>query len=96
MLTSQEIITTLKSAKPLLEEKYSVKTLALFGSYSRNEASASSDVDILVAFSKNIGILYVDLADELELILHQKVDLVSANAIKAKYFDAIKPDLIYV
>ena len=96
MLTSQEIITTLKSAKPLLEEKYSVKTLALFGSYSRNEASDSSDVDILVAFSKNIGILYVDLADELELILHQKVDLVSANAIKAKYFDAINPDLIYV
>ena len=94
MLTSQEIIMTLKSAKPLLEEKYSVKTLALFGSYSRNEASDSSDVDILVAFHKNIGILYIDLADELELILHQKVDLVSANAIKPKYFDAIKPDLI--
>ncbi len=70
--------------------------MALFGSYSRNDATEESDVDILVDFEKAIGIQFVDLADELEILLHHKVDLVSARAIKPKYLNAIKSDLIYV
>ena len=71
--------------------------MALFGSYSRNSAVAGkSDVDVMVAFSQPIGLAFVDLADELELLLQMKVDLVSRNAIKPKYFSVIQPDLIYV
>jgi len=70
--------------------------MALFGSYSRNDASPESEVDLLVDFDKAIGIRFIDLAEELEVLLHHKVDLVTANAIKPKYFKAIKPDLIYV
>lgn len=97
MTNRQTILATLKAAKPSLEKKYGVKELALFGSYSRNTAVAGkSDVDVMVAFYQPIGLAFVDLADELEELLKMKVDLVSRNGIKPKYFTVIEPDLIYV
>ena len=97
MADKQTILATLKRVKPSLEKKYGVKDLALFGSYSRNEAVAGkSDVDVMVDFSQPIGLAFVDLADELELLLQLKVDLVSRGGIKPKYFTVIEPDLIYV
>ncbi len=97
MADKQTILATLKRVKPSLEKKYGVKDLALFGSYSRNTAVAGkSDVDVMVDFTTPIGLAFVDLADELELLLQQKVDLVSRGGIKPKYFSVIEPDLIYV
>ena len=97
MADRQMILATLKQVKPSLEKKYGVKDLALFGSYSRNTAVAGkSDVDVMVDFAKPIGLAFVDLADELELLLKMKVDLVSRGGIKPKYFSVIEPDLIYV
>lgn len=96
MTNRQSIINLLQSAKSMLEQKYGVKALALFGSYSRNEATADSDVDVLVDFSKPIGLAFVDLADELEQLLQTRVDLVSRNGIKPKYFQSIESELIYV
>lgn len=96
MTNRQSIINLLQSAKSMLEQKYGVKALALFGSYSRNEATTDSDVDVLVDFSKPIGLAFVDLADELEQLLQTRVDLVSRNGIKPKYFQSIESELIYV
>lgn len=61
----------------------------LFGSYSRNEADANSDVDILVDldYSKHIGLGFVTMQSDLQQKLHKKIDLISSNAI-SKY---IKP-----
>ena len=97
MANRQMILATLKKAKPLIAQKYGVKDLAIFGSYSRNEHIAGkSDLDIMVDFSQPIGLAFVDLADELEGLLQLKVDLVSRGGIKPKYFTVIEPDLIYV
>ena len=96
-MNRQTILSMLKEAKPALEKKYGVKDIALFGSYSRDSAvKGKSDVDVMVAFYQPIGLAFVDLADELEQLLQTKVDLVSRNGIKPKYFTAIEPDLIYV
>lgn len=70
--------------------------MAIFGSYSREESTEDSDLDILVEFDGKIGIRFIDLADELEEIVNMKVDLVSRNGIKEGYLTAIYPDLIYV
>ena len=70
--------------------------MTIFGSYSRREQNDSSDLDILVEFTGNIGIRFIDLADELESIIGFKVDLVSKNGIKEKYLQSIDSDLIYV
>jgi uncharacterized protein len=97
MIDNQHIIALLKEAKPLLQKSYGIKSLALFGSYSRNTAVAGkSDIDVMVEFSEPIGIRFIDLADELEKILEHKVDLVSRNGIKPRYFNVIEPELIYV
>ena len=70
--------------------------MALFGSIAREEDSESSDIDIMIDVNGEIGIRFVDLADEIESLLNHDVDLVSKNAIKPKYFKVIKNDLIYV
>ena len=38
--------------KPILAEKYGVNNIALFGSYSRDENTLESDIDILIRFKK--------------------------------------------
>lgn len=70
--------------------------MALFGSATRNDLGSESDVDIMVEFNRPIGIEFVELADELESIVHRKVDLVTRGSIKDRYLPFILPDLQYV
>lgn len=96
MRTLQEIKNTLSNHKVRLFHDYPIKSMAIFGSYSRREQNDSSDLDIIVEFSDKIGVRFIDLADELEDIIGFKVDLVSKNGIKEKYLKSIDSDLIYV
>lgn len=91
-----EIKSVLSRHKQVLINKYGLKFIAIFGSYTRAEQKKDSDIDILVDFDKPIGIEFIDLADELEEILNHKVDLVSKNGIKPKYLKLIEEELIYV
>ena len=86
----------LKQLKPVLAEKYNVSSIGLFGSVVRNDFTAFSDIDILVDFSKPIGIEFIDLADLIEAKLKTPVDLVSKKGIKQKYYAAIEREIIYV
>ena len=96
MKTREEILVGLGSAKSELQERFRVRTLALFGSYARHQQTEKSDVDILVEVDLSIGLGFVSLADELERRLQQKVDLVSSRAVKPNRWRLIEPDLIYV
>ena len=96
MKSLKEIKKDLNNHKDLLLKEYPIKTMAIFGSYSRSEQTDSSDIDILVEFSGSIGIRFVDLADDLEDIVGCKVDLVSKKGVKSKYLDSINSELIYV
>ncbi|RLD95950.1 MAG: nucleotidyltransferase [Bacteroidetes bacterium] len=96
MRSIHEIRTTLSNHRNHLFQAYPIKSIAIFGSYSREENTADSDLDILVEFNDKIGIRFIDLADEIEEIVGLKVDLVSRNGIKERYLKAIDPDLIYV
>ena len=96
MKTLQDIQSTLDKHKQQLFSKYPIKSMAIFGSYARNEQVAKSDVDIMVEFNDKIGIRFIDLAEEIENLIGAKVDLVSKNGIKERYYKAIESDLIYV
>ncbi len=91
-----EIKTTLTRHKHDLLARYPIESLAIFGSYARNDQSETSDLDVMVEFNDRIGIRFIDLAEELENILKIKVDLVSKKGIKEKYLKSIDTDLIYV
>ena len=55
----------------------------LFGSVARNEEKDSSDIDILLAldYSKPVGLEFIQMRIDLELLLKSKVDLVSERGL---------------
>lgn len=96
MTTLSQIQKLLASRRSELADRFFVKDIAVFGSYARNEQHKDSDVDILVEFSAPVGIEFIDLGNYLERLLKLRVDLVSRNGVKPKYFQQIKNDLKYV
>lgn len=82
--------------KPELSNKYAVSTIGLFGSIVRDDYTDDSDIDIIVTFSRRVGMEFIDLANELETILKRKVDLVSKNGVQEKYLRVIEPEIVYV
>ena len=95
-MNRQIILQTLQQLKSELEAKYGVSELALFGSYSRNEQTEESDIDIMIDFSAQIGIEYLDVVYLLQDAFKAKtIQVVSKQGIKQKYFDRLKTDLLY-
>lgn len=90
------IIVNLLSIKDELAKKFGVSSIGLFGSVTREDFTDKSDIDILIEFSRPIGMEFFTLADFLEKRLKRKVDLITRDGIKSRYFEAIKDDLIYV
>jgi uncharacterized protein len=95
-MNQKDIEDKLITLKPILSEKYFVSRIGYFGSYSRNEQTEKSDIDILVDFSKPIGWIFFDLQDFLEEELKTKVDLVSIKALKEQLSEAILKQVHYV
>ncbi len=98
MKTLKEIITVLQAHKEELAHRYGVRQIAVFGSYARDEAEASSDVDIVIQLDRPLGFAFFELWDYLEAILGQKVDLFTTDALKQKprLWESVKEDLTYV
>ena len=77
-----QALRTLREHRDRLAERFAVRSLALFGSVARGEAGADSDVDLLVEFSRPIGLLHVSAtALFLEEVLGRPVDLVLRRAL---------------
>jgi len=96
MTTLERIRETLVQLKPELADRYGVGSIGLSGSVVRNDFTPTSNIDIVVDFNCPIGIEFVHLDDYLEEKLNKRVDLVSRNAIKPKYFAVIEPQIQYV
>jgi predicted nucleotidyltransferase len=69
-----------------------VKSLFAFGSVTRMDFNADSDVDLVVDFEENDPFKYTDLyfnlKSKLEFILKRHVDLLEERAIKNRFFRA--------
>jgi len=93
-----EIQRVLKEHKPLLQERFGVKRLAIFGSYARGEATPESDLDLLVDLKDPIGWEVVDLHAHLEALLGIPVHLVTEGALRRKpsLWREVKKDLLEI
>jgi hypothetical protein len=92
-----EIIEIIKNNKPELESRYGVQRLGLFGSFVRESQKKKSDVDILVAFKRDIDLFeFLDLREFLEKTLGTKVDLVMETALKPNIGKHILAEVEYV
>ena len=76
LISIKQILTQLKHE---LTNKYHVSSIGLFGYIVRDDFNSNSDIDIIVDFSKPIGIEFIDLAEFIERKLKKSVDLVSKN-----------------
>ena len=97
MVSFEEKKQILRNTKDFLEKKYGVKSLAVFGSFTRGEEKPDSDMDILVEFSRPVGFFtFLDLEQHLSDKLGVKVDLVTKNALKPKIGKRILHELVYL
>ena len=96
MMKQNEITRKLKNLKPVLSDRFAVERIGFFGSFSRNEQTEKSDIDILVEFRKPLGWEFFDLKEFLENELKIKVDLVSSRALKEQLRDSILKQVQYV
>ncbi|MFC1718063.1 nucleotidyltransferase family protein [Candidatus Poribacteria bacterium] len=93
----EEIVSELRELMPFLAEKYSVKSLEAFGSYTRGEQSKGSDLDILVEFHETIDLfMYMELEEFLSEALGIKVDLVMKDTLKPRIKEKILKEAIPV
>ena len=90
-LRRSEVLQILRAHKPELRERFAVASLSLFGSVARNSARQSSDVDLLVEFTRPVGLFHIlRTADHVSGLLGGvEVDLVERAALLPVLRDAI-------
>lgn len=87
----------LRAHKSHLALKYGVTDLACFGSTVRNEADATSDVDILVTFDgPATSKRYFGVQFYLEDLLGRPVDLVTDKALRPELRPYIHGEAVHV
>lgn len=97
MKSIQETKEIIKKIKPILQDKFNVKNIGVFGSYIREEQRNESDIDILVEFYVPIGFFaFFDLEKYLEERLGSEVDLVTKNALKPGIGQQILKEVSYL
>ena len=97
MKTLEEIKQWLVQNKSLLQERYKIRELGVFGSYVRQEQTETSDVDVLVEFSETPSLLkFVNLENYLSDNLGVKVDLVHKSGLKTRIGERILAEVVYL
>ena len=76
------ILKIIRKEMPILQQRFGVEQIALFGSFARNEASEESDIDLVVSLSRPLGFTFIELAEYLEEKLGRKVDLITASTLE--------------
>jgi len=100
-MTKIQIIEHLKAKKDEFRLRYGITTLGLYGSYARDEANETSDVDIFYerdsGFELESGLEFLRLSDGLADELHvPKVDFVALKYMNLIVKHYAKKDFIYV
>ncbi|MCK5493956.1 MAG: nucleotidyltransferase family protein [Candidatus Omnitrophica bacterium] len=87
----------IKKNKILLEKKYKVRTLGIFGSYARGDFRKNSDIDILAEFYETPDFFeFMRLEAFLKKMLGVNVDLVTRNALKPLIKKEILKETVYI
>jgi predicted nucleotidyltransferase len=96
-MKKSEVLRIPKQQRIELEEHFNVASLSIFGSVARDEANAGSDVDLLVEFSKPIGLFqFIELQQRLEELLGCKVDLGTPRSLKPRIREHVLQEAIRV
>lgn len=79
-----------------MTERFSVRSIGVFGSTATGHADEQSDIDILVELNEPTFDNYMELKFRLEEILGRDVDLVLKDALKSRLKPIIEKEVHYV
>ena len=97
VLTKKKIIDFLEAEMPFLMEAYNVNIIGLFGSYAREEQTETSDLDLLIEFTKPISYFTLfKLEDYISDKLGINVEIVTPDGLKELTKPIIMREVLYV
>jgi predicted nucleotidyltransferase len=89
-----EILKALEENRDTILE-FGVRSLALFGSAARGQATPASDLDFVVDFERKSFDAYMDLKAFLEKLFECRIDLVVSDAIKPRLRPVILAEAVH-
>ena len=97
MMNRDEVLNVLRAHKPILSQRFGVTELALFGSSARDQATDTSDVDILVQFDAPLNWQrYFGAQGYLEDLLGRPVDLATDQDLRVEIRPYVEREVIDV
>jgi len=96
-MNRDEVLNVLRAHKPILSQRFGVRELALFGSFARDQAKDTSDVDILVRFDAPLNWQrYFGAQGYLEDLLGRPVDLATDQDLRVEIRPYVEREVIDV
>ena len=96
-MSRDEVLALLRAHKSVLERRFGIVDLALFGSFARDSATAGSDIDILVRFDgPATSKRYFGAQFYIEDLLGRSVDLVTDSALRRELRPYVEREAIHV
>jgi uncharacterized protein len=100
MAIKNDTIEKIRKQRDYLSSEFGVEKIGLFGSVATGADNDSSDIDLIVEFSRPMGLKFIRLVEYLEAILGRKVDLLTRDGLEnirvKKVADDIRSTLTYV
>jgi predicted nucleotidyltransferase len=70
----------------------------LFGSYAKQEANESSDIDLLLElnYKPGVAMIYAFMKSEIEVLLNKNVDIITTNSISKHIIENLEKEKILI
>lgn len=96
-MNRDEMLSLLQEHKATLVRRFGVTTLALFGSFARDQATEESDIDLLIRFDgPTTPQRYFGVWFYLEDLIGRPIDLVTDKALRPELRPYVKREAIHV
>jgi uncharacterized protein len=97
MESTEQILQTIRQAKPELVSSFKVHAIGVFGSVIRGQQREESDIDILVDLDKSADLLdLVGLGQFLEERLRHRVDVVPRGSLRDEIRERVLQEVRYL
>jgi hypothetical protein len=98
MTSKEAILEFIRKNRRMLEDRYCVEKIAVFGSYARDKQPENSDIDLLVTLARNTPDIYEikqGLRDLFSRQFNCDVDIASEKYLKPYVRDEILREAVY-
>ena len=90
----EDVLRKISGAKGKLADM-GIRRLAVFGSFARNEATDTSDIDLLVEFSRPVGLFeFSRVRRQLSELLGREVDLITFAGLREELRERILKECV--